>query len=111
MTAQQFPADLASIVVTSADAVSGVLYLGRNHIMAFEAIWPVSGPVGSIKVQVSVTGNRWDDIADSDVTLDGSAGGQIWNYERCGFSQARLYFTRSSGAGSIVCTADAKGAR
>lgn len=101
---------LNSIVVTNADATSGHLHLGRNHVMALQAEWP-AGIVGTIKVQVTMSGVRWEDIPDSTVTLDGSAGGQMWNYTQAGASKARLYVTYSSGGGTIAITADAKGVR
>lgn len=108
--AQPLPVQLESIEVSSGNAFSGDLPMGRNHVFALQAEWPASGPVGTAKVQVTVSGRRWEDIPDSEVAVDGNEGGQIWNYERAGISRARVYFTRTSGSGTIVVTGDAKGA-
>lgn len=57
-------------------------------------------PNGAFKLQASLDGANWDDIADSSESVT-EAGNIVWNVSSVQYPQVRVVYTRSSGTGSL----------
>lgn len=101
---------LAPVNPLGADATSGPALLYGHPVLFIEAAWG-AGLNGSLYVEVTGDGTNWGEYSGSSISLSGSAGFQSWNLTGCGFLQARLYFSYSSGAGKITANAIPKGAQ
>lgn len=103
-----FEQKFSLIVDGAGDFYSHELLLNRNAIAFMEAEWP-AGIIGTIEAQISGRGSIWQSVDGSQIELDGTAGGQIWNYEKCGAPRARLHINVTSGTGQIIVCTEAKG--
>jgi hypothetical protein len=104
-----------------ADIPSNGLLLHQAFIYSYYAIWTGS-PVGTIKVQVSndnvvaLPGStnpssnvvNWLDYPSTTQTVSG-AGSFVWNFSDAGYLWSRVYYTFTSGTGSLLINACVKG--
>lgn len=97
------------LTVTNADVISNAIDISQDYGFAFQAIWTGSSPlVGTVKVQSTVDGNTWSDIPNTTQNVNG-AGSFLWNVNGAFYSKARVYFTYTSGNGTIEFWASTKG--
>lgn len=101
------------LIVTDTAMTSNItspsLDMSKVEAVVFFASWTGS-PVGTIKLQVSLTENTNDfvDLLDSQQTVNG-AGKFMWNVTETNFDQIRLVYTFSSGSGTLNVRVNAKG--
>lgn len=98
------------MVITNADVEGEIITLGPYQGYAIQAVWP-SGVVGTLTVLASVDGVAWSALPSSTQAVS-SANSYLWNVGAttlANYDFARLYFTYTSGAGTIVSTVNLKG--
>lgn len=103
------PYTLDPLVVAGASAYGSRFNLGDNTIFAIHAFWPAA-LVGTIGIAVSIDGENFENITESEQAVS-AAGSFLWNYNGAGFVYARLYFTWTSGSGTITVKGNDKGRR
>jgi hypothetical protein len=100
------------LVVTSGDMSGSInssqLDIGHLTNAAFEAVWTGS-PVGSFKVEVSLTGNNWADLGVSISDAAGSAGSRVVNISGLAVKYIRFVYTFTSGTGTLNVYGSARG--
>lgn len=98
---------LTPIVVTNASIGGAQFTISNVPGFAIQAVWP-AGLVGTLDVQVTVDGINWSDVTNSSQVVNG-AGSFIWNLNGYHTDQARLFFTYTSGSGTITASQSSKG--
>ncbi len=97
-----------TVTVTASDVHSQVITLTQDYGYAAQAVW--SGTlVGTIKLQATIDGTTWSDVAGSSQAVTSGSGSFLWNVNGAFYDSVRVYFTRASGTGSIVFNFETKG--
>lgn len=81
--------------------------LSRIDIYSIQAVWTGS-PSGTIKIQVSVNGSTFTDLADSEEAISG-AGDFLWVVTDVGYDKMKVVYTPSSGSGTLNVQYNGKG--
>jgi hypothetical protein len=93
--------------MSQATLTSDEILLGQIFVCAVQAVFS-GAPVGSLKLQASVDGTTWTDVANSTVAVS-AAGDCLWNITDIGFPLMRCVYTKTSGTGSLTVTVEGKG--
>lgn len=118
-----------TIALLTASAMTGTTTVNSAAIpvdqlwgFAIQAVW-TGTPNGTIKLQASCDAPtsttqtssgtsavvNWTDIADSSVTIAGSAGNYMWNISSAAYRFVRVTYTNTSSTGVLSATMSAKG--
>lgn len=93
--------------MSSATLTSDEILLEHMGVVAIQAVYTGS-PVGALKLQASVGGTVWTDVANSSVAVT-AAGDTMWNVTDVGYSKIRVAYTRTSGTGALSLRFNEKG--
>lgn len=100
------PIKLATGGSLAADYSSPEIVLDHIGMCAIQLVF-TGTPTGTFKLQCSNvvdtdqnTVNTWTDVADSSQAVI-AAGNHVWNFSDLGFNRMRVYYTRTSGTGSL----------
>jgi hypothetical protein len=117
---------IANDLVVSSGSMTGTatinsdpIWLGHAAGVAIQAVW-TGTPNGAFKLQCSIdpvqpmagqttTPANWEDVADSDYTVTGSAGSYTWNVDAAFFPWIRVVYTNTSSTGTLNVRFNAKG--
>lgn len=113
------------IVLLAAGDMSGSISsnpfrVENMDLAALQAVWTGAAPTGTFKLQASCdagtdaqTGpsgfgvTNWTDVASSSNAITAS-GDFMWNLTDMGYRWVRVVYTRTSGTGTLLITANAK---
>lgn len=95
---------LVSAVDASNDIVSGVLDIGEQRSYAIQALFSGSNVAGTIKLEVSVDGTNFVDLASSSQSISSSAD-FMWNVNEASYRYVRVDWTATSGTGNLTVKA------
>ena len=82
--------------------------VGLYQGYAIQAVW-TGTPTGTLKLQATVNGTDWSDIAGTSTSLTGSASSWLWNVTDILYESVRLVYTASSGTGTLNAYISKKG--
>jgi len=99
-------------IVTDGDMSSNIesdaVTLMITNGYAIQAYW-TGTPEGELKLQVSNDGDNYTDIAESIVSVDGSAGSTVWLEPYSMYDRVKVIYTASSGSGTLNVQINGKG--
>lgn len=89
--------------------VSSSFDVEHTPLICIEAAWSAgSTPVGTLQLQGSVSGVNWFNVG-STVAVSGNTGAAQVTDANAGYLYARVLYTKTSGSGTLVAYAEAKG--
>ena len=91
---------LLPMVITNADVTGDLFPVSESMGFAIQADWP-AGLVGTLNVQATINGVTWPNVPGTIRPVNG-AGGWMWNFDGQHYDQVRLFFTYTSGSGTIA---------
>jgi hypothetical protein len=99
------------LIVTNGDMSASITSttqdLSKTNGYSVYAKWTGS-PVGTIKLQVSVDGTNFVDLAGSTITVS-SAGDALWEITTAFYDKVNVVYTRTSGSGTLNVQINGKG--
>jgi len=94
--------------MATATLTSDPMLVYEMILSCIQAVYTGS-PVGTLKLQQSVNGTTWTDVASSAVSIS-AAGDTIWSVTDLAAPLMRAVYTKTSGTGTINIYAFSKGA-
>lgn len=92
----------------ASNLVSTALDIDSMLGYAVQAVWTGS-PVGTLNIQASLDKITWSDVTNSSVSLAGSAGSWLWNFQGSFYRYIRINYVSTSGTGTLSDLVMAKG--
>jgi len=79
-----------------------------SDLYSIEAVVTAASSLnGTLKIQVSVSGNNWSDLTGSTLTLT-TDGTSIYSISEVAYNYVRLVWTRTGGSGTLNATVSRK---
>ena len=108
MITAKFQMEGSPLTVTSADVFTGAHTFQQAYGYAVQAVWTGAAITGTIKLQATIDGTNWSDIAGTSNAVSGP-GSFLWNVNGAFYDQYRVYFVYTSGSGTITVLSETKG--
>jgi hypothetical protein len=92
--------------VISAGSMSGNLSSGSIEVKemvrySVQSIWTGSSPGGTVTVLASNDNINFDTIPNNSSTISGNTGSSMLLFDTCDYAYVQIYYTASSGSGSL----------
>lgn len=83
--------------VLDASAVSSSVDISDCTVIAVQAVWTGTSPTGTVTIEGSLDGSNWSTFGASSITVSGSSGNGLINFNPAGMPFVRVNFTKTGG--------------
>lgn len=108
--------------LSQATLSSDPIFLDNEYGFAVQVAWSGGPATGTVKIQgscdpggtapggSSATVTNWSDIAGATLAVAGASGNGIVNLDATYYKYARVFYTKTAGAGTLTARVQSKGA-